>query len=181
MQATLRAVRPRTTLPRTVPMNRLRFWLVCLFFAFWACAIALRLFWLQVLDHKEYVERAARQQERTFEVAPRRGILFDRNMREMAMTVQVDSIYAVPSEIADKAAAARALAAVLHVDPEDTRTTAKAIQERLEHGRNFAWVARRVKAQVAANVRALNMDGIYFQKEFQRFYPDNQLAAQMLG
>lgn len=181
MQATLRAVRPRTTLPRTVPMNRLRFWLVCFFFAFWACAIALRLFWLQVVDHKEYVERAARQQERTFEVAPRRGILFDRNMREMAMTVQVDSIYAVPSEIEDKAAAARELAAIVHEDPEDTRTTAKAIQERLEHGRSFAWVARRVKAPVAARVRALGMDGIYFQKEFQRFYPDNQLAAQMLG
>ncbi|HEV2214309.1 MAG TPA: penicillin-binding transpeptidase domain-containing protein [Terracidiphilus sp.] len=162
-------------------MNRLRFWLVCFFFAFWACAIALRLFWLQVVDHKEYVERAERQQERTFEVAPRRGILFDRNMREMAMTVQVDSIYAVPSEIQDKAAAARALAAIVHEDPEDTRTTAKAIQERLEHGRSFAWVARRVKAPVAARVRALGMDGIYFQKEFQRFYPDNQLAAQMLG
>ncbi|HEU5350658.1 MAG TPA: penicillin-binding transpeptidase domain-containing protein [Terracidiphilus sp.] len=181
MQATLRAVRPRTTLPRTIPMNRSRFWLICLFFAFWACAIAARLFWLQVLDHKEYMERAERQQERTFEVAPRRGILFDRNMREMAMTVQVDSIYAVPTEIDDKAAAARRLAAIVHVDPDDTRTTAKAIEERLEHGRSFAWVARRVKAPVAARVRALGMEGIYFQKEFQRFYPDNQLAAQVLG
>ncbi|MGB6975525.1 MAG: penicillin-binding protein [Terracidiphilus sp.] len=181
MQATLRAVRPRTTLPRAIPMNRARFWLICLFFAFWACAIAARLFWLQVLDHKEYVERAERQQERTFEVAPRRGILFDRNMRELAMTVQVDSIYAVPTEIDDKAAAARTLSAIVHVDPADTRTTVKAIQERLEHGRSFAWVARRVKAPVAARVRALGMKGIYFQKEFQRFYPDNQLAAQMLG
>jgi len=181
MQATLRAARPRTTLPRTIPMNRARFWLICLFFAFWACAIALRLFWLQVLDHKEYVERAERQQERTFEVAPRRGVLYDRNMREMAMTVQVDSIYAVPTEISDKAAAARTLSAIVHVDPEDSRTTAKAIEERLEHGRSFAWVARRVKAQVASRVRALDMKGIYFQKEFQRFYPDNQLAAQMLG
>jgi cell division protein FtsI/penicillin-binding protein 2 len=181
MQATLRAVRPRTTLPRTIPMNRARFWLICLFFAFWACVIALRLFWLQVLDHKEYVERAERQQDRTFEVAPRRGILFDRNMHELAMTVQVDSIYAVPTEIDDKAAAARTLAAIVHLDADDSRTTAKAIQERLDHGRSFAWVARRVNAQVATRVRALDMKGIYFQKEFQRFYPNNQLAAQVLG
>ncbi|MGB8846600.1 MAG: penicillin-binding transpeptidase domain-containing protein, partial [Terracidiphilus sp.] len=45
----------------------------------------------------------------------------------------------------------------------------------------FAWIARRVTPQVAANVKALNMKGIYFQKEFQRFYPDSQIAAQVLG
>ena len=52
-----------------------------------------------------------KQQQRTFEVAPRRGVLYDRNLRELAMTVQVDSIYAVPTEIDDKQAAARTLAA----------------------------------------------------------------------
>ncbi len=52
-----------------------------------------------------------KQQQRTFEVAPRRGVLYDRNLRELAMTVLVDSIYADPSEIADKQAAARTLAA----------------------------------------------------------------------
>ncbi len=43
-----------------------------------------------------------RQQQRTFEVAPRRGVLYDRNLHELAMTVLVDSVYAVPSEISDK-------------------------------------------------------------------------------
>ncbi len=50
-------------------------------------------------SHKEYVERAEKQQQRTFEVAPRRGVLYDRNLHELAMTVQVDSVYADPSEI----------------------------------------------------------------------------------
>ncbi|HUX44283.1 MAG TPA: penicillin-binding transpeptidase domain-containing protein [Terracidiphilus sp.] len=168
-------------MPRAVPMKLARFWLVCLLFLFWALAITARLFWLQVVHHHEYVERAERQQQRTLEVAPRRGILYDRNMRQLAMTVQVDSIYAEPTEIDDKRAAARTLTAIVHVDPEDRRTTKTAIEDRLEHGRSFAWVARRVKPQVAARVRALNMKGIYFQKEFQRFYPDNQLAAQVLG
>ena len=76
-------------------------------FSLWACAIAGRLFWLQIVRHQEYVERAQKQQQRTFEVAPRRGILYDRNLHELAMTVQVDSIYADPSEIDDKQAAAR--------------------------------------------------------------------------
>ena len=181
MQATLRANRPRTNAPRATPMRLARFWLVCGFFLLWACAIAMRLFWLQVVRHKEFVERAQKQQQRTFEVAPRRGVLYDRNLRELAMTVQVDSIYAVPTEIDDKKAAARALAAVVHVDPEDAQSGESQIAGRLETGRSFAWVARRVTPETSARVKSLNLKGIYFQKEFQRFYPDNQIAAQVLG
>jgi cell division protein FtsI (penicillin-binding protein 3) len=181
MQAALRSNRNRNTTPRAMPLKLARFWLVCLFFLLWACAIAARLFWLQVVHHAEYVERAQKQQQRTFEVAPRRGVLYDRNLRELAMTVLVDSIYAEPTEIDDKKAAARILSAIVHINPEDKRTTEQAIADRLENGHNFAWVARRVKPQVAARVKALNMNGIYFQKEFQRFYPDNQIAAQVLG
>ena len=80
MQATVRAQRTRTTAPRTVPMKQMRFWIICLFFLFWAGAITARLFWLQVVRHSDYVERAQKQQQRTFEVAPRRGILYDRNI-----------------------------------------------------------------------------------------------------
>ena len=112
--------------------------------------IAGRLFWLQVVRHEEFVERAQKQQQRTFEVAPRRGVLYDRNLHELAMTVQVDSIYAVPTEIDDKQAAAHALAALVHTDPEDAQTTEEQIAARLEQGHSFAWVARRVTPEVAA-------------------------------
>ncbi len=181
MQAAVRAIRNRATTPNAVPLKRGRFWLICLFFFLWAMAIGARLFWLQIIRHPEYVERAQKQQQRTFEVAPRRGILYDREGQELAMTVLVDSFYAVPSEIDSKQAAARILSSITHVDPEDDRTTEKAIAERLAAGKNFAWVARRVTPEVAAKVRALNMKGIYSQKEFERFYPDNQIAAQVLG
>jgi len=181
MQATFRANRNRNTTTRATPLKLARFWLVCLFFVLWACAITARLFWLQIINHSEYVERAQKQQQRTFEVAPRRGVLFDRNLHELAMTVQVDSIYAMPTEIDDKQAAASTLAAIVHTDPEDARTTVAEIADRLNNGHSFAWVARRVNPEVSARIRAMNMKGIYFQKEFQRFYPDNQLAAQVLG
>ncbi len=180
MQAALRATRPRTV-TRATPMKLARFWLVCGFFLFWAVVISMRLFWLQIIRHNDYVERAEKQQQRTFEVAPRRGVLYDRNMHELAMTVQVDSIYAVPSEIDDQKSAARTLAAIVHTDPEDKLTREDQIAHRLDEGKNFAWVARRVTPEVATRIRALNMKGIYTQKEFQRFYPDNQIAAQVLG
>ena len=185
MQAVIQANRNRTNPARAVPLKRARFWLISLFFLVWAFAITGRLFWLQVVRHKEFVERAEKQQQRTFEVAPRRGVLYDRNLRELAMTVQVDSIYAVPVEIDDKKAAAHALAAVVHTDPDDTQTSEQQIAERLDNGRSFAWVARRVTPEIAARVRELiksgSLKGIYFQNEFQRFYPDNQIAAQVLG
>ncbi len=181
MPATVQPIRSRSQTTRAVPLRRSRFWIICLFFFVWACAIAGRLFWLQIVQHRQYAERAAKQQQRTFEVAPRRGILYDRNLRELAMTVLADSIYADPSEIADKEAAAHTLAAIVHTDPADQLTTEDQIAARLNAGHNFAWIARRVSPQAAAAVRALNIKGIYFQKEFQRFYPDNQIAAQVLG
>jgi cell division protein FtsI (penicillin-binding protein 3) len=181
MPSTIRPSRNRNPAPRVMPLKRARFWLVCLFFLAWVILIVFRLFWLQVVRHGEFVERAQRQQQRTFEVAPRRGVLYDRNLRELAMTVQVDSIFAVPSEIDDKQAAAHALAAIVHTDPNDTQNTEEQIAARLAAGHNFAWVARRVTPEVAARVKALPLKGIYFQKEFQRFYPDNEIAAQVLG
>ncbi|MBS1806546.1 MAG: transpeptidase family protein [Acidobacteria bacterium] len=181
MQAALRATRLRTVTTRATPMKLARFWLISGFFLFWALAITARLFWLQIINHRDYVERAQKQQQRTFEVAPRRGILYDRNMRELAMTVQADSVYAVPSEINDAQLAARTLAAIVHTDAEDKLTRVDQIARRLEDARNFAWVARRVSPEVSEKLHALNMKGIYFQKEFQRFYPNAQIAAQVLG
>src|SRR5208283_1809787 len=144
MSAAAQTIRPRSQTPKAVPLKRSRFWLVCLFFLLWACAISTRLFWLQIVRHQEFVERAQKQQQRTFDVAPRRGILYDRNMRELAMTVLADSIYADPSQIDDKQAAARTLAPLVHNDAEDALTTESQIASRLSAGRNFAWVARRV-------------------------------------
>ena len=105
--------------------------------------------WLQVVRHSEYVERAAKQQQRTFEVAPRRGVLYDRNLRELAMTVLVDSIYAVPTELGENRASTmrQMLAKIVHTDPLDNFTSKQQMLARFNASRNFAWVARRVDAR----------------------------------
>jgi len=164
------------------PMRRLRVIYVVALFAAWAGLIGTRLVWLQVIRHHEFVERAARQQQRTFEVAPRRGVLYDRNLHELAMTVLADSIYAVPSEIGDaRPATAAALAKIVHIDPTDSFTGAQQILARFNASRNFAWVARKQDPDVINKVKALNLKGVYVQKEFKRFYPDNQMASEVLG
>jgi cell division protein FtsI (penicillin-binding protein 3) len=171
---------PRQTL--TAPIRRIRFAYVALIFCAWTAIIALRLGWLQVVRHSDFVHRAAMQQQRTFEVAPRRGVLYDRNLRELAVTVQVDSIYAVPSELGEnRGSAAEILAEIVHADQKDNFTSKQQMLARFNASRGFAWVARRVDAATADRVRELNLKGVYFQKEFKRFYPNNDLAAQVLG
>lgn len=162
-------------------MRRVRVFLVLALLLGWVLVICGRLVWLQVFRHHYYVEQAARQQEHSFEVAPRRGNLYDRNLHALAMTVLVDSIYAVPSEIANKEATAAALAKIVHTDPDDRYTTENRILARLNASRDFAWIARKQDPAIVNRVKALNLKGIYLQKEFKRFYPDNKIAAQVLG
>jgi cell division protein FtsI (penicillin-binding protein 3) len=166
----------------TAPIRRVRFVWVAMFFCFWAVTISFRLGWLQIVRHSEFADRAKNQQQRTFEVAPRRGVLYDRNLRELAMTVLVDSVYAVPSEVGDnKASDAALLAKIVHTDPLDHFTTEHMIDARMNASRNFAWVARKLDPDTASRVKELNLKGIYFQKEFKRFYPNGDLAAHVLG
>jgi cell division protein FtsI (penicillin-binding protein 3) len=171
---------PRQTM--TAPIRRMRFVWAALIFCLWTGAIGLRLGWLQLVRHQHYVETAAKQQQRTFEVAPRRGVLYDRNLRELAMTVLVDSVYAVPSELGEnRGNAAELLAEIVHSDARDNFTSKQQMLARFTASRNFAWVARRLDAETATRVRELNLKGVYLQKEFKRFYPNNDLAAQVLG
>ena len=177
-------IAPRQNARRTLtaPIRKERFAWVAIFFCVWVAVIGGRLVWLQVIQHAEWIDKAKHQQQRTFEVAPQRGVLYDRNLRELAVTVSVDSVFAVPSEMGEnRAAAAEMLAKVVHSDPTDNFTSEQQILARFNDSKSFAWVARRVDADTANRVRELNLKGVYFQKEFKRFYPNNDLAAQVLG
>ncbi len=174
---------PRQASNIAVPMRRSRVFTVAAIFLAWAALIGMRLVWLQVVKSPEWVARAAQQQQRTFQVAPRRGVLYDRNLHELAMTVSVDSIYAVPGEIPaeHREALAEALARVLHTDRADRFTEPAEILKRINSSRYFTWIARKQDPAVVEKVRALGLKGVYFQKEFKRFYPENDIAAQVLG
>src|SRR5690348_10754566 len=140
----------------------------------WIAAICFRLVRLQVVKHAEFVQRAQRQQNRSIPVEPRRGNIYDRNGYALAMSVDVDSVFAVPSEIADPGTTATLLAKVLDLDPQEIVT-------RLGASRNFVFIKRRIDQEAANRVRELNLRGIYFRKEPKRFYPKRELAAQVLG
>src|SRR5215831_9383854 len=89
------------------------------FLAFWFLVICLRLAWLQVVSYGDFAQRAARQQQRSIDVSAVRGNIYDRKGNELAMTVSVDSVFAVPSEIQDLHGAAAALGRALKSDPQE--------------------------------------------------------------
>ena len=149
--------------------------IVAIIAAAWALAVFGRLAYLQLFRHGEYLARAQRQQQRTIEITPKRGAIYDRNMHPLAMSLQVDSAFAIPSELGEnKLQAAKLLSGVLGI-PRDV------LEAKFESGGTFVWVMRKLPPEKAEAVSALNLKGVYLQKENQRFYPKRDLAAQVLG
>src|SRR5438094_689865 len=140
------------------------------------CIVAVlgRLGYLQLFRHGDYLAHAARQQQRTIEITPRRGSIYDRNMDPLAMSIPVDSVFAVPIEVADVQLAAQLLSRVLGIPSE-------VLESKLSAAQTFTWIARKVPPDKKEAVEALNLKGIYFQKENQRIYPKRDLAAHVLG
>src|SRR5213594_2310287 len=140
----------------------------------WAAAIGARLYFLHVVHSADYRQRAERQQQRTFEVTPPRGVIYDRNGNELAVSVKVDSVFAVPDEIEDLHATAKTLSPLVGVSKND-------LIEKLDSPRSFVWVKRKVSAAQGAALRKAKLPGIYFQKEDMRYYPKRELASHVLG
>ena len=140
----------------------------------WCCGICLRLVYLQIFQYGQFEQRAQHQQQRTVDVAARRGIIYDRTGRELAMSISVDSVFAVPTEVPDLAGTISLIARITKADPQELLARCKA-------GHTFCWVARKADAETAERIRSLNLRGIYFQKESKRYYPKRELAAQVLG
>lgn len=154
--------------------SRLRLLVVFGLALVWMLAVVARLSYLQLYHYRDYLERAHRQQDRIIEVSPMRGPIYDRNGRELAMSIPVDSCFADPQEISDPEMVARLLSHILGMSPDE-------IQEKLAESRSFVWIARKITPEQTARIQALNLRGIYFQKENKRFYPEHSLAAAVLG
>jgi cell division protein FtsI (penicillin-binding protein 3) len=154
--------------------TNLRLYLLAAILVLWCGGISLRLVYLQIFRYGSFEKRAIHERERTEEVSAIRGIVYDRTGRELAMSISVDSAFAVPTEIPDLAGTISLISRITRTDPRETLAKCKA-------ARTFCWVARKADAETAGRIRSLNLRGIYFQKESRRFYPKRELAAQVLG
>jgi cell division protein FtsI (penicillin-binding protein 3) len=153
---------------------KIRILLVGVFFLGGFAAIVVRAVQLQVYRSQWLSQIATGQYEKSLTTSGKRGIIYDRNMREMAVSVNVTSIAAYPSRIKDVNASVKALAKILKLD-------ARAVKKRLAADKSFVWIKRKTTAKETSLVKALELPGIDFVQEYNRYYPNTTLAAQALG
>ncbi|MGH9441171.1 MAG: penicillin-binding protein [Thermoanaerobaculia bacterium] len=140
----------------------------------WGISVGFRLAQIQIVRGPAYRSRARQQQERTVRLSPRRGSIYDRANRELAVSVEAFSIFAVPDKVLDPSGEARSLAEILGVP-------AREILPKLKADRAFSWIARKVDDSAAARVRESRLPGVNLLPEVRRYYPNESLAANVLG
>lgn len=133
-----------------------------------------RLYFVQVLQYRKFSGLKEKQYIQTVEIKPKRGTIFDCQGRELALSLDVDSVCAFPRQIENIQGTAIKLAKVLNLD-------LAALKEKLNTDKYFVWIARKVETGQAKEIKALNLKGVDFVRESKRCYPDEHLANQILG
>lgn len=133
-----------------------------------------RLAYWQFVKNEWLEAKAEPQWNLTVPVAAKRGTIYDREMRPLAISVDADTVAAVPAQIVNPEETARKLSSVLEVPYED-------LLGRLQKKSYLVYLKRRVEPEVAEEVKKLNLPGIYFRKEGKRYYPNDSLACHVLG
>ena len=151
---------------------RIIFITILLFFCF--IFIVGRMFQLQVLKKEQLYKLAAQQHHVQIPLVPKRGIIYDNKGNELAVSIEVDSVYADSRKIIDVERTAKELSSVLQIDQEELR-------ERLKNRKTFEWVQRKISPKEVAELKTLSFPGVYFLKENRRFYPNMELAAHIIG
>ena len=153
---------------------------VAAFIGFWMFVVSARLVYLQFSQYDSLANRARQQQQNAIETSPLRGELLDRQGRELARSVQTVSLFLDPEglDAATLDHSAQQVAKILKIKESDL---ANEFREALDEKRRFIWIARRLDADLAAKITALNLPGIHPQLEPKRFYPNGSLAAHVLG
>jgi cell division protein FtsI (penicillin-binding protein 3) len=136
--------------------------------------IAGRMFQLQVLKKEQLYKLAAQQHHIQIPLVPKRGTVCDSKNNELAVSIEVDSVYADSRKVEDVERTVNKLASILQVDRGE-------LKQKLKSRRSFEWIQRKISSKEAEQINALQLPGIHFLKENRRFYPNSQLAAHLVG
>jgi cell division protein FtsI (penicillin-binding protein 3) len=153
---------------------RFRIYIVAVFFLFALSTVLSRAVQLQIID-KDRLQKMARDGYRKIvPLPPKRGSILDREGHELAVSLEVGSVYAEPRRIEDKAGTARQLALHLNMREGD-------ILRLLKKDKSFVYIKRKIPSDKIENISQLRLQGIGFTKETKRFFPGKEIAGQLLG
>jgi len=136
--------------------------------------VSLRLVDLMVVNHKRFYDSAQKQYIKVEDIQVRRGIIVDRRGRELALNLDLDSIYADPKHLDREGNDVKRLASAIAREP-------KAVLAKIPDKGRFIWVERKLDPETAEKIRALKIEGLGFLPEAKRFYPKADLASHILG
>lgn len=137
-------------------------------------AFSMRLFWIQVIKSEEYRDKARDQRLRLLKVEPKRGIIYDSEGKELAVSAGSQTVVALPLEIENAEVTAGKLANILNM-------TYDRIYERLTKNASAVYVKRKIKEEDVNKIKNLDLKGITFTEESKRYYPKDNIAAHILG
>ncbi|RKY42930.1 MAG: penicillin-binding protein [Candidatus Makaraimicrobium thalassicum] len=155
-------------------MFRARQYFLFFFLISFLLALLIRLFYLQILSFDRFSAMASEQHNSVLKVEPHRGAIFDRYMEPLALNLDAPSIYCNPGEVKDKERTADMLSSILH-------TGRPALLEKLGRDKGFVWLERKVDSGTADKIKELRPPGIYFVDETKRRYPNDNMAAHIIG
>ncbi|EIJ42953.1 cell division protein FtsI/penicillin-binding protein 2 [Beggiatoa alba B18LD] len=154
---------------------RRRQWMLALF-SLLAGVLICRAIYLQVMDKEFLQNQGDARHIRTVTMTAHRGTLFDRNGEPLAISSPVDSVWVNPSQFKTEEANWNKLASILNIgrrEIDDILTT--------RMSRGFVYLKRHITPEMTQQVKALNLNGVYLQREYRRFYPSGEVTAHLLG
>lgn len=136
-------------------------------------ALLFRSYSLHVVGNSRVQRLVDNQYKALLPTAVKRGTIYDRHGKELAMDVRVASVAIHPHQIKDKALAKK-IAEILEM-PE------KKVAEKLASTKKFEWLARRISFEKGQRLQKAKIQGVIVSSEYKRFYPGKELAGQLLG
>jgi cell division protein FtsI (penicillin-binding protein 3) len=153
---------------------RLRWLIVWGVAAIWMGAVLARLGYLQLFCYSDYFAKAQHQQQRTFEISPMRGVIYDRKGRELAISIPMDSVFGDPAEIKEPEMVARLLSRVLAIPADE-------IETKIRDASKPVRLAKKLSPETVERIDEMNLKGVFFQKENRRVYPQHEFLSHVLG
>ncbi|MEO6124628.1 MAG: penicillin-binding protein 2 [Ilumatobacteraceae bacterium] len=133
---------------------------------------------LQTAEATSYQNAGTSQRTREATLDASRGVIFDRNGDELALSVPATTIYVNPKFVLDAAGTATTLASALGLPADKQASLTVAMQDKTK---GFVFVARQVETTLARSVMALGLNGVYSYTEDTRVVPGGDLAKSVIG
>jgi cell division protein FtsI (penicillin-binding protein 3) len=137
-------------------------------------AVCIKALDLQVLDRDRAFTIARKQHQGSSTLLPRRGKILDRNMRELAVNVEIKSVFANPYAVKNPAEVSKVLASKLGMSEKN-------VLQKLTSKSSFVWLDRLVDPSITDELEKMDIKGIGFIEEPKRVYPNGPLMGQVLG